>query len=96
MNLSVDPLWPRAGDWPAPTGENVDVALLGIPTAATSLSGSSAHATPAAVREALRFYTYHAGASSSGLSYAQWPECCQACGRPCERRRSLFFCARIH
>ena len=74
MNLSVDPLWPRAGDWPAPTGEYVDVALLGIPTAATSLSGGSAHATPAAVREALRFYTDHAGASSSGLSYAQWPD----------------------
>jgi len=55
--LSHDPLWPRAGDWPAPTGR-ADVALIGLPVSATSLSPSQAHLTPAAVREALRRYSF--------------------------------------
>jgi formiminoglutamase len=59
--LSDDPLWPRAGGWPAlaavPEGEGVDLALLGIPTWRTSLSPTGAGATPAAVREALRRYS---------------------------------------
>lgn len=54
--LSHDPLWPRAGDWPAPSGP-ADVALLGVPTYLTSLSPTSAHLTPAAVRDALRRYS---------------------------------------
>ena len=55
MALSVDPRWPRAGDWPALDGKGWDAALVGIPTWRTSLSATAAHATPAAVREALRF-----------------------------------------
>lgn len=58
--LSHDPLWPRAGDWPAPSGR-ADVALVGIPVSATSLSPSQAHLTPAAVREALRRYSFETG-----------------------------------
>ncbi len=54
--LSHDPLWPRAGDWPAPAGR-ADVALVGVPVSATSLSPTQAHLTPAAVREALRRYS---------------------------------------
>ncbi|MFF1573901.1 arginase family protein [Leifsonia sp. NPDC058292] len=58
--LSVDPLWPRAGDWPSPgtvaSGETVDLTLLGIPTWRTSLSVTGAAATPEAVRAALRYY----------------------------------------
>lgn len=61
MQLPHDPLWPRAGDWPAPrAGERADVALIGIPTHRTSLSPTSAHLTPAAVREALRRYSLEA------------------------------------
>jgi formiminoglutamase len=57
--LANDPLWPRAGDWPAPRpGERADAALIGIPTHLTSLSPTSAHLTPAAVREALRRYSF--------------------------------------
>jgi formiminoglutamase len=52
--LPVDPLWPRAGDWPRDVRGPVDLAILGIPTWRTSLSPTSAHATPAAVRAALR------------------------------------------
>lgn len=56
MALSHDALWPRAGDWPAPTGRS-DAALLGVPAWRTSLSPTGAHATPAAVREALQRYS---------------------------------------
>lgn len=54
--LSVDPLWPRAGDWPAPVGR-VDAVLVGLPAFRTSLSPTGAHATPAALRDALRRYS---------------------------------------
>lgn len=57
MALSHDPLWPRAGDWPAPDDRAADAALLGVPAWRTSLSPTGAHATPAAVREALRRYS---------------------------------------
>jgi arginase family enzyme len=59
--LSYDPLWPRAGDWPALSdfgpGAAVDLALLGVPAWRTSLSPTNAHATPAAIRDALRRYS---------------------------------------
>ena len=73
--LSVDPLWPRAGGWPAldelQPGTRADVALLGIPTWRTSLSPTGAHATPGAVRAALRRYSaYAAGLDVEGLVIA--------------------------
>ncbi|HWV78237.1 MAG TPA: arginase family protein [Isoptericola sp.] len=59
--LPRDPLWPRAGAWPGPAdataGTRADLALLGVPTWRTSLSTTGAHATPAAVRDALRRYS---------------------------------------
>ncbi|GAB3089323.1 arginase family protein [Isoptericola nanjingensis] len=56
--LPHDPLWPRAGSWPAPSpGAPADLALIGVPTWRTSLSTTGAHATPAAVRAALRRYS---------------------------------------
>lgn len=61
MALSHDPLWPRAGDWPAisdlAAGDRLDAALLGAPAFRTSLSPTGAHATPAAVRDALRRFS---------------------------------------
>lgn len=63
-DLPHDPLWPRAGSWPAALpGERADIALAGIPTHTRSLSPTQAHLTPAAVREALRRYSLH----TSGL-----------------------------
>ncbi|MFK3677621.1 arginase family protein [Microbacterium sp. NPDC090218] len=53
--LSHDPLWPRAGSWPAFDGA-ADAVLLGVPTWRTSLSPTGAHATPAAIRDALPRY----------------------------------------
>jgi formiminoglutamase len=51
----ADPRWPRAADWLAagPGTRPVDLAVVGIPAYATSLSESGAHATPAAVRRVL-------------------------------------------
>jgi formiminoglutamase len=59
VTLSHDPLWPRAGGWPAPGAGSGgwDAVLLGVPTWRTSLSPTGAHATPAAVREALRRFS---------------------------------------
>ena len=55
--LAHDPLWPRAGDWPLSAGRS-DATLVGIPTYSTSISPTRAHLTPAAVREALRRYSF--------------------------------------
>jgi len=55
--LAVDPLWPRAGQWGAPTGEE-DVVVIGIPTESTSLSPTNAAGTPEAIRAALRRYSH--------------------------------------
>lgn len=56
MALSHDPLWPRAGAWPA-FDRSADAAILGVPTWRTSLSPTGAHATPSAIREALLRYS---------------------------------------
>jgi formiminoglutamase len=66
--LPSDPLWPRAAHWiAAPVagstqGSGVaDFALLGVGTYRTSITPTKAHATPAAIREALLAYsTYSA------------------------------------
>lgn len=56
--LSHDPLWPRAGDWPAwAPGSRADAVIVGIPTWRTSLSPGETHTTPAAIRDALRYYS---------------------------------------
>ncbi|MGJ4845038.1 arginase family protein [Leifsonia sp. Le1] len=73
--LSVDPLWPRAGAWPSldgiPGDEAVDLAFLGIPTWRTSLSATGAGETPAAVREALRYYAaFVPGSEVERLAFA--------------------------
>lgn len=53
---AADGRWPRASDWLAAGAQNrpADIALLGIPTHATSRSASGAHKTPAAVRRELQ------------------------------------------
>jgi formiminoglutamase len=70
--LSVDPLWPRAGNWSAPSGD-VDFGLIGVPTSKTSLSATNAHLTPAAVRGALRYYSeYFHAADGEPIAFADW------------------------
>ncbi|WP_285115312.1 arginase family protein [Leifsonia sp. fls2-241-R2A-40a] len=71
QTLSVDPLWPRAGGWPPLGPERADLTLIGIPTHETSLSPTGAHATPGAVREALRRYSaFAAGLDVEALRFA--------------------------
>lgn len=57
--LPNDPRWPRAGAWPrlGDADSRWDAAIIGIPAFRTSLSPTGAHATPAAVREALRRFS---------------------------------------
>lgn len=56
--LAHDPLWPRAGDWPAwAPGSRADAVIVGVPTWRTALSPGQAHTTPAAIRDALRYYS---------------------------------------
>lgn len=57
--LPNDPLWPRAGAWPrlGDADSRWGAAIIGIPAFRTSLSPTGAHATPAAVREALRRFS---------------------------------------
>lgn len=56
MALSHDPLWPRAGSWPASDGAPSDAAIIGVPVWRTSLSPTGAHETPRAIRDALPRY----------------------------------------
>ncbi|QPZ37684.1 arginase family protein [Paramicrobacterium chengjingii] len=67
--LSHDDLWPRAGDWPNADSINgdLDLVLVGLPTASTSLSPTRADATPDAVREALRKYSPFAHSADADL-----------------------------
>lgn len=59
--LPHDPNWPRAGGWAAlRPGEQVDLAIIGVPTFSTSISPTGANHTPAAIRSALRRYSGHA------------------------------------
>ena len=55
MGRVSDARWPTAADWLAagPGKRETDVAILGVPTFATSISPTGAHATPAAVRRHL-------------------------------------------
>ena len=90
MSLSVDPLWPRAGSWPSlaelPDGP-VDLALIGLPTWRTSLSPTGAHATPGAVREALRRYSLHAAELAvEALRFADAGDVAEPDGPEGERR----------
>ena len=58
MALPHDPLWPRAASLFSQKSENqADVTLVGVPASQTSLSPTSAHQTPNAIRQALQRYS---------------------------------------
>lgn len=52
-----DPSWPRASSWLSQNVAVARVALLGVPAHRTSISDTSAHLTPAAIRAALSKYS---------------------------------------
>lgn len=57
MALSHDPLWPRAQSLFRQNPASPDVTLLGVPASRTSISPTSAHETPDAIRNALLKYS---------------------------------------
>lgn len=65
--LSKDPKWARANTLFAKDNAKADFALIGIPAHKTSLSATSAHLTPAAVRDALARYSTFASSSNADL-----------------------------
>lgn len=67
QGLSKDEKWPRANTLFSGSLKNADFALLGIPAHKTSLSSTSAHLTPAAVRDALARYSTFAESTNTDL-----------------------------
>ena len=58
MNLPDDPLWPRAASiFSQQSEQGSDLSLVGVPANQTSISPTSAHLTPAAIRQALLRYS---------------------------------------
>lgn len=58
MALPHDSLWPRAASLFSQKSENqADVTVVGVPASQTSLSPTSAHQTPNAIRQALQRYS---------------------------------------
>lgn len=90
--LPSDPLWPRAADWIVPAAEKTpaaDLALLGVPASESSITPTGAHATPAAIREALqRYSTYSAslGVDVSILTAVDLGDVAEPDGTAGERR----------
>jgi formiminoglutamase len=64
--LPNDPNWPRAIS--LLKSAKTELAIIGIPASATALSPTSAHLTPAAIREALAKYSTYAGSIDTELS----------------------------
>ncbi|GAA3741233.1 formimidoylglutamase [Leifsonia bigeumensis] len=67
--LPTDPLWPRAGNWPAPSGHS-DFALIGVPTWRTSISATNAGHTPDAVRAMIPRYSQFSHSGGRELTFA--------------------------
>lgn len=65
-NLPDDPNWPRANS--LLKSAKTELAMIGVPASATALSPTSAHLTPAAIREALAKYSTFAGSIDTELS----------------------------
>ena len=64
--LPDDPNWPRANS--LLKSAKTELAMIGVPASATALSPTSAHLTPAAIREALAKYSTFAGSIDTELS----------------------------
>lgn len=64
-NIPNDPNWPRASS--LLKSAKSELAIIGVPASATALSPTSAHLTPAAIRDALIKYSTYAGSSDTEL-----------------------------
>lgn len=68
--MADDPRWPRASAWLAAgdPAAPADLTVLGVPAHETSISATSAHLTPAAVRDALQRYSTYSWAQDVDLA----------------------------
>jgi len=68
--MSEDPSWPRASTWLGAyePGSRVDLAVVGVPAHATSISPTGADQTPAAVRAALSRYSTYSWSHNEDLA----------------------------
>ena len=64
-SIPNDPNWPRANSLLKSTKS--EIAVIGVPASTTALSPTSAHLTPAAIREALSKYSTFAGSTGTEL-----------------------------
>ena len=93
-----DPKWARAHTLFSTSDSNADFALIGVPAHESSISSTSAHLTPAAVREALaRYSTFStsaaidlAGISFTDLGDVQSPDGAEGHARVKEAVKSLL------
>jgi formiminoglutamase len=75
--LSSDEKWPRANTLFENHLTTSDVAIIGVPAHETSLSTTSAHKTPGAIREALARYSTYSGSHDVDLhkmTFGDWSD----------------------
>ena len=65
--MASDRLWPRANTLFKPNLKRADLALVGVPANKSSISPTSAHLSPKAIREALAKYSTFAGSKNIDL-----------------------------
>lgn len=94
--LPADPLWPRAGNWPAPAGRS-DFALIGVPTWRTSISATNAGQTPDAVRAMIPRYSEfsHSELSAAGSSSLTFADCGNISDPDADEERAIAEIAAI-
>lgn len=74
-----DPSWPQAADWLASGDRDPELAVVGVPTAAASLTPSQGHLTPGVFREMLTRFSTFAGEPEVELGglrvmdHGDWP-----------------------
>ena len=67
IKLPTDRLWPRANSLFKANQRQADLALVGVPAHKSSISPTSAHLTPKAIRAALEKYSTYAGSKDIDL-----------------------------
>ena len=67
IKLPTDRLWPRANSLFKPNSNQADIALVGVPAHKSSISPTSAHLTPKAIRQELARYSTFAGSKNIDL-----------------------------
>ncbi len=65
--MLTDRLWPRAQSLFKPNLKKADLALVGVPAHKSSISPTSAHITPKAIRQALAKYSTYSGSKDIDL-----------------------------